>query len=114
MSRLEEMAVNEAAKRYPDTATPENNYLGNMPQIDDFIAGATWLAEMEPPDEVLDAMYATLRGDRPDENGRDLYEDERPILDDWQHKRISDEEMWLRLHRAQMRRMWKAGMEAML
>lgn len=114
MSRLEEMAVNEAAKRYPDTATPENNYLGNMPQIDDFIEGATWLAEMEPPDEVLDAMYDTLRGDRPDENGRDLYEDERPILDDWQHKRISDEEMWLRLHRAQMRRMWKAGMEAML
>ncbi len=68
MSRLEEMAVNETVKRYPDTATPENNYLGNMPQIDDFIAGATWLAEMEPPDEVLDAMYATLRGDRPDEN----------------------------------------------
>lgn len=114
MSRLEEMAVNETVERYPDTATPENNYLGNIPQIHDFIEGATWLAEMEPPDEVLDAMYATLRGDRPDENGRDLYEDERPILDDWQHKRISDEEMRLRLHRAQMRRMWKAGMEAML
>lgn len=115
MSKLIDMAVAEAAKRYPDHATPENGYLGSMPQIDDFMAGATWLAEMEPPAEVLDAMYATLRGDQPDdENGRDLYEDEKPILDDWQHKRISDEEMWLRLHRTQMRRMWKAGMGAML
>ena len=41
MSRLEEMAVNETVERYPDTATPENNYLGNIPQIHDFIEGAT-------------------------------------------------------------------------
>lgn len=115
MSGLIDMAAAEAAKRYPDHATPENGYLGSMPQVDDFTAGATWLANLEPPVAVLDAMYAMLRGDRPDEEqGRDLYEVEKLIVDDWRHKRISDEEMWLRLHRAQMRRMWKAGMEAML
>lgn len=117
MSRLEEMAVNEAAKRYPDTATPENNYLGNMPQIDDFIAGASWLANFDPPDEVLDAMMSVLRGDRQAEasdEGRGFTPDEKEIIEDWQHRRITNDEMWKRLNRCQMRRMWKAGMEVML
>ena len=117
MSKLIDMAVAEAAKRYPDHATPENGYLGSMPQIDDFIAGATWLAEMEPSDEVLDAMMSTLRGDRQAEasdEGRGFTPDEKEIIEDWQHRRITNDEMWKRLNRCQMRRMWKAGMEAML
>lgn len=115
MSMLEDMAAEKASERYPDVGTPENGYLGNIPELDTFIGGAMWLAELDPPSEVLDAMFATLRGDTPDEDeGRDLYEDEKPIMDDWQHHRITDEEMWLRMHRVRMRRMWKAGMEALL
>lgn len=117
MSKLDEMATEAAIERYPDTATTENNYLGNIPQINDFIAGATWLAEMEPPDEVLDAMMSALRGDRQAEasdEGRGFTPDEKEIIEDWQHQRITNDEMWKRLDRCQMRRMWKAGMEAML
>ncbi len=106
MSKLEQMATEASVERYPDHATPENGYLGSMPQIDDFVAGASWLANLDPPDEVLDAMMSVLRGDRQTEasdEGRGFIPDEKEIIEDWQHRRITNDEMWKRLNRCQMR-----------
>lgn len=51
---VKDKALAEAERRYPDTGDESNGFLGSLPRIEDFCAGAEW--QSKQPIEITDDM----------------------------------------------------------